>query len=84
MRCARALSTLQLMPAAGSRKTPVATPCWVDLPKRLSGRVPSAARTGHPIAHHVAGLLSVDPDKAGRRHARRRLPPPRSPEADMT
>ena len=28
----------------------------------------------HPIHHHVAGPKSVDPDKAGRRHARRRLP----------
>jgi hypothetical protein len=26
---------------------------------------------GHPIHHHVAGPLSVDPDKAGRRHAQR-------------
>jgi hypothetical protein len=29
---------------------------------------------GHPIHHHVAGPSSVDPDRAGRRHARRYLP----------
>ena len=75
MRCARALSTLQLMPAARSRNSPVATLYWVDLLQRLSGRTLLAApHVGHPIDHHVAGPWSVDPDKAGRRHAQRWTP----------
>jgi hypothetical protein len=72
MRCARALPTNQLMPAASSRKTPAATPCWVDAPERMSGRTLfGSPHVGHPIDHHVAGVISVDPDKAGRRHAGR-------------
>ena len=38
MRCARALPTQQLMPAASSRSVPVATRCGVDFPERMSGR----------------------------------------------
>jgi hypothetical protein len=45
MRCVRALPTLQLMPAAGSRSVLSPPRCWVDFPERLSGRTPSAART---------------------------------------
>ena len=72
MRCARALPIIQLMPAASSRNSPAATLYWGDLPQRLSGRTPMASpHAGHPIHHHVAGSSSVDPDKAGRRHARR-------------
>ena len=57
MRCARALPTLQLMPAASSRRSPVATRCWVDFPERLSGRTPLAARTpGTPSI-----IMSPDP-----------------------
>ena len=57
MRCARALPIHQLMPAASSRKTPVATPLCVDFPKRLSGRTPLAARTsGTPSI-----IMSPDP-----------------------
>ena len=57
MRCARALPTNPLMPAASSRNSPAATSSrGVDLPQRLSDRTPSAARNaGHPIHHHVAG-----------------------------
>jgi hypothetical protein len=56
MRCARALPTNQLMPAASSRNSPAATLYWVDLLQRLSGRTLLAApHAGHPIDHHVAG-----------------------------
>jgi hypothetical protein len=62
MRCARALP-IQLMPAASSRSSPVATNrCWVDFPQRMSGRTPFASpHVGHPINHHVAGPSPVDP-----------------------
>src|ERR1700694_3635140 len=57
MRCARALPTNQLMPAASSRSVPAATPLWVDLPERMSGRTPSTARTsGTPSI-----IMSPDP-----------------------
>ena len=72
MRCARALPIHQLMPAAGSRKTPVATPLLGGLPEKIERSHPvGSPHVGHPIDHHVAGLSSVDPDKAGRRHAQR-------------
>jgi len=45
MRCVRALPITQLMPAASSRKSPVATRSWVDVPERMSDRTSSAART---------------------------------------
>jgi hypothetical protein len=45
MRCARALPTQQLMPAASSRSIPSPPRCGVDFPERMSGRTPSAART---------------------------------------
>ncbi len=67
----RALPTNQLMPAAGSRRAPAATPVWggppgkTERPHRFT-----SPHAGHPIHHHVAGLSSADPDKAGRRHAR--------------
>jgi hypothetical protein len=70
MRCARALPIFQLMPAAGSHAVPVATPLLGGLPGKIERPHPSP-HVGHPINHHVAGLLSVDPDKAGRRHAQR-------------
>jgi hypothetical protein len=72
MRCARALPVLQLMPAAGSRSVLSPPRCWVDFPERMSGRTPfGSPHVGHPINHHVTGPSSVDPDKAGRRHAQR-------------
>ena len=72
MRCARALPTHPLMPAASSRGFFAATPRWVDVPERLSGRTLfGSPHAGHPIHHHVAGSLSVDPDKPRRRHAPR-------------
>ena len=72
MRCARALP-VQLMPAASSRMVPVAAPLLGGLPGKIERPHPSP-RVGHPINHHVAGLLSVDLDKAGRRHAQRPQP----------
>ena len=49
MRDTRALPTNQLMPAAGSPDLPAATPRWVDLPERMSGRTPLVTRTsGNP------------------------------------
>ncbi len=45
MRCAHALPITQLMPAASSRKRPVATALLGGLPERLSGRTPSVTRT---------------------------------------
>ena len=69
MRCARALPINQLMPAASSRKSPVATRCLGGLPGKNERPPFDSPHAGHPIHHHVAGLLSVDPDKAGRWHA---------------
>ena len=71
MRCAHAMPTNHLMPAAGSRTVPAATCSRVDLLERLSDRTFASPHVGHPIHHHVAGSSSVDPDKAGRRHAQR-------------
>jgi hypothetical protein len=72
MRCARALPILPLMPAASSLHSPVATPCLGGLPGKIERSHPfGGPHVGHPIDHHVAGPLSVDPDKAGRWHARR-------------
>ena len=73
MRCARALPIFQLMLAAGSLVSPAAAPVLGGPPGENERphllRLPTYV--GHPINHHVAGPLSVDPDKAGRRHARR-------------
>ena len=70
MRCARALPIP--MPAASSRKVPVATPLLGGLPGKNERPHPfTSPHVGHPIHHHVAGPSSVDPDKAGRRHAQR-------------
>jgi len=69
MRCARALPIIHLMLAASSPRVLSPPRCWVDVPERLSGRTFNSPHVGHPIHHHVAGPLSVDPDKAGRRHA---------------
>ena len=64
MRCVHALPTNQLMPAAGSRPSPVATPLWGGLPGKIERPHPfGSPRVGHPINHHVAGSSSVDPDK---------------------
>ena len=72
MRCVRALPIFQLMPAAGSRELPVATPLLGGLPgKTERPHLFASPHAGHPIHHHVAGPMSVDPDKAGRRHAPR-------------
>jgi hypothetical protein len=72
MRCVRALPLLQLMPAVGSRKCPVATPSWGGLPGKIERPHPfTSPHAGHPINHHVTGPRSVNPDKAGRRHAPR-------------
>lgn len=69
MRCARALPIHPLMPAVGSLQSPVATPLSGGLPGK--NERPHPPYVGHPINHHVAGPPSVDPDKAGRRHAQR-------------
>ena len=70
MRCARALPTQ--MPAASSSSLPVATPLLGGLPGKNERSHPfNSPHVGHPIHHHVAGPSSVDPDKAGRRHAQR-------------
>ena len=70
MRDRRALPMNPLMLAASSRNSPAATRSRVDILVRMSGRGLHRARhAGHPIGHHVAGQSSVDPDKAGRRHA---------------
>jgi len=72
MRCARALPIHPLMPAASSLHRPVATPLLGGLPGKIERpHLFGSPHAGHPIDHHVAGLLSVDPDKAGRRHAQR-------------
>jgi hypothetical protein len=61
MRCARALP-IQLMPAASSSNSPVATSLLGGLPGKNERPHPFASpHVGHPIHHHVAGLLSVDP-----------------------
>jgi hypothetical protein len=65
MRCARALPIFQLMPAVGSRRSPVATSLLGGLPGEIERPHPFASpHAGHPIHHHVTGPLSVDPDKA--------------------
>jgi hypothetical protein len=72
MRCARVLPTHPLMPAAGSLGVPVATPLLGGFPGKIERpHLFGSPHVGHPIHHHVAGPLSVDPDKAGRRHAQR-------------
>ena len=64
MRCVRALPIFQLMPAVGSRRSPVATLLLGGLPGEIERPHPfSSPHAGHPIHHHVAGPLSVDPDK---------------------
>lgn len=52
MRLVRALPMDQLMLAACSRQSPVATGTSVDVPERTSGRI---HRREHPIGHHVTG-----------------------------
>ena len=86
MRCARALPILPLMPVVSSLQCPVATPLLGGLPGKIERPHPfGSPHVGHPIHHHVAGPSSVDPDKAGRRHAPTRLPHHvLSREADMT
>ena len=72
MCCARALPIYQLMPAAGSLGLPVATPLLGGLPGKIERpHTFGDPHVGQPINHHVAGPSSVDPDKAGRRHAYR-------------
>ena len=64
MRCAHALPITQLMPAASSRKHPVATSLLGGLPGKIERpHLFSDPHVGHPINHHVAGPSSVDPDK---------------------
>jgi hypothetical protein len=86
MRCARALPITPLMPAVSSRKPPAATPVLGGRPEKNERPHPfDSPHVGHPIHHHVAGPSSVDPDKAGRRHAPRVFPHRVLPrEADMT
>ena len=56
MRCARALPIFQLMPAASSRKVPVATSLLGGLPGKNERPQPfTSPPAGHPIYHHVAG-----------------------------
>jgi hypothetical protein len=72
MRCALAMPINQLIPAASSRTSPVATGLLGGLPgKNERPHFFGSPHAGHPINHHVAGPSSVDPDKAGRRHAQR-------------
>jgi hypothetical protein len=72
MRYTRALPITQLMLAASSRKSPVATPLLGGLPGKNERPHPSAARTsGTPSIIMSPDPSSVDPDKAGRRHAPR-------------
>ena len=55
MRCARALP-IQLMPAASSSNSPVATSLLGGLPGKNERPHPFASpHVGHPIHHHVAG-----------------------------
>src|ERR1700739_514377 len=64
MRCAPALPKQQLMPAASSSSSPVATPVLGGLPGKTERPHPfTSPHVGHPIDHHVAGPPSVDPDK---------------------
>ena len=70
MRRTRALPITQLMPAVSSRKSPAATPLLGERPGKTERPHPFP-HAGHPIDHHVARPSSVDPDKAGRRHAPR-------------
>ena len=49
MRCARAVPTNHLMPAASSLTRTVATHPRVDAPERLSGRTLHSPHAGHPI-----------------------------------
>jgi hypothetical protein len=85
MRCARELPILQLMPAAGSRTSPVATPLLGGLPGKNERSHPfSAARVPGTPSIIMSPDLSVDPDKAGRRHAQRRLPHRRYGRKQMT
>ena len=56
MRCARALPVTELMPAVGSRTSPVATPLLGGLPGKIERPHPfGSPHVGHPIHHHVAG-----------------------------
>jgi hypothetical protein len=72
MRCAPAPPLHPLIPAAGSHEPPVATPLLGGLPGKIERpHLFGSPHAGHPIHHHVAGPWSVDPDKAGRRHAQR-------------
>ena len=71
MRYVRALPMNQLMPAASCLYRPAATPLLGGRPGKNERPHPSPARTPGTLGHHVAGPSSVDPDKAGRRHARR-------------
>jgi hypothetical protein len=70
MRCVRALPIFQLMPAASSRKPPVATPLLGGLPEKTERPHPFA-RPARPAPYQSScgRISSVDPDKAGRRHA---------------
>jgi hypothetical protein len=56
MRCAHALPITQLMPAASSRKRPVATP--------LSGGLPGKIERPHPLVTRTPGtpLIIMSPD----------------------
>jgi hypothetical protein len=72
MRCVRALPIFQLMPAVGSPDLPVATPLLGGLPGKNERPHPSsAARTSGTPSIIMSPDISVDPDKAGRRHAQR-------------
>jgi len=77
MRCARAMPKYQLMLAVGSLGAPVATPLLGGLPEKIERPHPSP-HVGHPINHHVAGPMSVDPGWAP---ARATWTPIRSREA---
>ena len=72
-RTARALPTKPVMPAAGSRESPDATPPRGGRP----GKNERPHTTDRPNAGHTPSIImspdpasSADPDKAGRRHAR--------------
>jgi hypothetical protein len=75
----RALPTNQLMPAVCSCSPPAATRCPGGRPGKNERPHPSPARTpGIPSIIMSPDPSSVDPDKAGRRHATLCFRPPHS------
>ncbi len=65
MRCLRALFISQLVPAASSLDSLLAASLLGDLPKRLSRRISSVARTSGPTSHRAAGLCPCTQARLG-------------------